>query len=500
MGAELELLGADAGTVGAQGLGGLCAEQTLAHYRGAAGVDTARSGGEFQVGRAELSTGQVELGGMHAALACGDGLAVQDGSVGRTNVQLPAAGDAAIGRQTGDDRGGGRGVDPCARTGGLHRGVALGRDKARIADAPLGAQAGLGMGVHRAAVAEATHGLDLRVAGGLDLPAVAEPAIVVQDDFTGTGTDKTAVAHAQAGFGADQKDFVGVHAAELAHVECKARGRSTACDGGGCAEGVGGDLVRPGGHTQVGGPDACIDLHGPRQNIGVVRAARVQPAAVDGDGALLHPVGVQTAAVQQRAAGGQGDATGVDEAAAVDLDPCRVGQDDFGALARYFRVPPQVRGVGAVDFVQDDAGTALGQPGVALDVATQLGLHAGAAVVEDGAVAVDVKLLVGIAAHTGRAGGLDVDQGNAVGRGEYGGALVAGGVGVGHDLRQRQRACQHCSKCGQCGSHQRGGCSAGFAGALGGLGHHHAHAPGGVEDDAVQILVHGLALKSCSSG
>ncbi|KGM19556.1 hypothetical protein JT24_11885 [Xylella fastidiosa] len=125
---------------------------------------------------------------------------------------------------------------------------------------------------------------------------------------------------------------------------------------------------------------------------------------------------------------------GVDDAAAVAGDAGGVGNDELGAGASHFHRAVQLGGGGAVDFVEDDFGGAGGQPGVALDGARQVGLGRGAGVVEDGALWGDVKLLVGVAGDARWAGGLDVDQGGAVGVGENGGALWAGGVGVSHHL------------------------------------------------------------------
>jgi hypothetical protein len=76
--------------------------------------------------------------------------------------------------------------------------------------------------------------------------------------------------------------------------------------------------------------------------------------------------------------------------------------------------------------------------------ATQLGLHIGAAVVQDGALGVDIKLAVDVAADPGGAGRLDVDPGDIVGRGDDLGLLVTGSNGIGPDLglgRHRREPC-----------------------------------------------------------
>ena len=100
---------------------------------------------------------------------------------------------------------------------------------------------------------------------------------------------------------------------------------------------------------------------------------------------------------------------GVDKSAAVTGDARRVGGDDLGRFAGDFNPAIEMTGVGAVDFVQDDAGTPIPQPRIALDPATELGGCVGAAVVQNGAISVDIELAVAVARDTSSTGGLDVD-------------------------------------------------------------------------------------------
>src|SRR5690606_6935719 len=98
----------------------------------------------------------------------------------------------------------------------------------------------------------------------------------------------------------------------------------------------------------------------------------VQAITQEADGAAAHPVTKQVAAVDDRCAGGQGGTIGIDETAAVATDACRVGNHDLGAAARYFDIAVEQAGVLAVDFVQDDFGSAACKVGVALHPAAEL--------------------------------------------------------------------------------------------------------------------------------
>ena len=99
-----------------------------------------------------------------------------------------------------------------------------------------------------------------------------------------------------------------------------------------------------------------------------------------------------------------------------------------------------------VDFVEDDARLARGQPRVALHPSAQLALHVRAAVVEHRPRRPDVKLLVGVATHARRAGGLNVHQRRSVGGAQDGGTLLARGGGVGDDLGLNKRCTQACER------------------------------------------------------
>ncbi|MDT4830155.1 hypothetical protein FQZ97_636050 [compost metagenome] len=258
-------------------------------------------------------------------------------------------------------------------------------------------------------------------------------------------------------------------------------------------------------------PDAGIRLHGTGYQVRVVGGAGVHAFALDLDGAAFHAVALQRPAVDDRLAGGEGGAVGVDEAAAVAGDAGRVGDDELRAVAGHFDIAPQLAGVAGVHLVQDDAGRALAQPRVALHPATQLCLRIGAGVVEDGALLVDVELLVGVARDAGGAGRLDVHQGHAVGGLQDRRALVAGRVRVGHDLgaghrddnglaeRERQGEAQGIER-DQEPAARGGGASGACAGSVAAcdLCHDLEQAQRPVENDAVEVLVHAITSLACA--
>ena len=116
------------------------------------------------------------------------------------------------------------------------------------------------------------------------------------------------------------------------------------------------------------------------------------------------------------------------------MNACRVGQNYFRTLARYFYIAIQMAGIAAVDLIQDHTCRTRCQPGVGAHPASLLCLHVGTAVVEHCPLSVHIKLAVGIAGNARRRGGLNVDHGHAIGCWQHCGALIARGFGVSNDL------------------------------------------------------------------
>jgi len=210
-------------------------------------------------------------------------------------------------------------------------------------------------------------------------------AIGIKLNIPTTGRQRTVKLHTHAGFGADQFDRAGVHAAQGAGVDCQLRLGTAVIGACGGVQRLCIHVIATGNHGELARVDLRVDLGRAGDDFEAVDVARVQALAVNGHRAAVDLVAFQlTGRIDDGFAGGQGGVGGVDEAAAVATDAVGVGDDDLGRLTRYFGVAAQLAGVAAVDFVEDDAGRAALEVGVADDVAAQLGVgHRAAGVVED---------------------------------------------------------------------------------------------------------------------
>ena len=146
----------------------------------------------------------------------------------------------------------------------------------------------------------------------------------------------------------------------------------------------------------------------------------------------------QVSAIEDRGAGGQGGAVGIDEAAAVAGNTGGVGNDDLGPVAGHFHGAAEQAGVAGVDLIENDARSAIAQIGIGLHPAAELGLHIAAGVIENRALLLHIELRVIVARDAGSAGRLDIDLGQPIGRRHNHRLLVLGCAGVGHDLAHRR--------------------------------------------------------------
>ena len=160
----------------------------------------------------------------------------------------------------------------------------------------------------------------------------------------------------------------------------------------------------------------------------------------------LDAVTIRITLIQYRCARGECDLGRVDKTAAVTGDTGRIGGDDLSRLAGDLDPAIEVTGIAAVDFIQDDACTARGQPRIALNPATELGWCVGAAVVENGAISSHIKLAVAVARDTGSAGSLNVDQRDTVAGLQNRGALIDRRGDVGSDLSGGTCQCEQNNK------------------------------------------------------
>ncbi len=268
-------------------------------------------------------------------------------------------------------------------------------------------------------------------------------AIGIKLNIPTTGRQRTVELHAHPGFGADQFDRAGVHAAQGAGVDCQFRLGAAIVGARGGFQALRVDVIAPGDHGQLARIDLRIDLGRAGDDFEAVDVARVQALAVNGHGTAVDLVVVQAAdGVDDGFAGGQGGVGGVDEAAAVATDAVGVGDDDLGRLPRHFGVAAQLAGAAAVDFVEDDAGRAALEVGVADDDPAQLGvLQRAAGVVEDHAVGADVVVLELVVRQATAVRCGDVHHRHAIARGADGGAGRADhdALGLGQQWLPEQR-------------------------------------------------------------
>ncbi len=180
-----------------------------------------------------------------------------------------------------------------------------------------------------------------------------QSAVGGDDYFADIGDDIAGVANAKAFISADQANCAGVHAAEGGDVQGNALRRVLAevCH---LVRAVG-DVIVAGGDSEIIGPDAGVDCHGPGDDIGIVGVSAVQSAAGDGDMAVVDLVtGEAAVGAELRFACGQDAAIGVDKAEAVDIDACRVGDDDVGARSGDFDIALKGARAGGIDFIDDE--------------------------------------------------------------------------------------------------------------------------------------------------
>ena len=368
-----------------------------------------------------------------------------------------------------------------------HLHIALAGDRAAVIQA-----AALGVDFH-----------SLSCSAAADGAAIGQHAIGRKLHLARACANSARIAYPDARFGSNQADLAGVHATQLADVQRELGSRShrrmrrlhiaatvLACRSS--------DSVVANDHTQFLGPDSGVDLRCARQDAGVVDQRSVQALAIDRDRATIHAISVQapTSAHLGRASRQNGPA-GIDEAAAIDIDAGRIGDNNLSTLARNLHIALDLAGIGTVDLIEDDARFSAGQPRVPLDPAALSGLHVGAAVVQNGARLVDVELGVGIAAHACSAGRLDIHDRNTVRRGQHRRALSARGSGVCHDLGMRHLAEQGAQGQIETDDAQQGlacygawSIAAVLALCTGHFSHCHVLATGLVEDDTVLLLVH----------
>ncbi|MDT4830680.1 hypothetical protein FQZ97_641540 [compost metagenome] len=302
-------------------------------------------------------------------------------------------------------------VDCLAATGQAH-GLSCGET---LVDGQVvaGFHRGVAAGVGRAGQLGALR-VDPQVAGRNRLRQ-GHLAVGVDADIAGAGPHVAGQPHSDPGLGAQQTDGSGVHAAQGGAVD--GQGRRGAAIGGarGGGQALGLHVVAAGDDVQVAGMEFGVDPSAAGNQLELVDIAGIQAVTFDGDVTAIHLEAAEPPAFQHRLAGGHGHPRGVDEAAAVAGEAMGVGHYDPRRLAGDFGIAGQQAAVAAGDFVEDGAGGATLEVGVAEDQAAKLGgLGPLRGVVEDQPLRADVvfaEAVVGQAVAIGRG---DVDHRHAV--------------------------------------------------------------------------------------
>ena len=162
----------------------------------------------------------------------------------------------------------------------LQMDIGLRGDYAVVVETAAGAHLQRLPGVELAVVVNIVAVGDADIAAGAGAAGQRELAAAVNLDIAGLGRNVAQAAHADAGFGADQADLVGIHAAQLCEV-----------DGDGQLRALAGDHLHPeiGVVDQVGtaddieliGPEFAIDLHAARNQINLINRCGVHAADAD---------------------------------------------------------------------------------------------------------------------------------------------------------------------------------------------------------------------------
>ena len=197
----------------------------------------------------------------------------------------------------------------------------------------------------------------------------------VEPEVVDAGCRVAQHAHAYAGFGCDDANAAGIHAAQRGRVDCmNGRGaircRAASDFAAGIAPGViaGNDADAAAGC----GVDLAVDNQRAGDDVEDLLRAGVQATAIDQHVAARHIEAVDAAVGSEvRHAGGQRCAVGIDKAAAAAGDAIRVGDDHVGLAAQHFGEAGQGAAVARHHFVEDDARFP-GEVRVAIDCARKL--------------------------------------------------------------------------------------------------------------------------------
>ncbi|CAH0440311.1 hypothetical protein LMG9673_01099 [Ralstonia pseudosolanacearum] len=253
---------------------------TVGGYGRASARHVARGRQRDRATRVDAAIAGVDAAGVHADILARQQAAAIAHGARRIERDAAGLGHATVGVDARADGAGVRDLRP------RDRHVAAGNHAARI-----GRAAGDGHIARRAdrpLVGDVRRGHrqiggTLHAAGGRD----GDVAIGRQVQAPGQRGQVAADVDAEAALGADQPGrATAEHAAQLPDIDGHLRCRPRACNRRGRDAAIV-DAVGAGHRVEPLGPHGAIDGHGARQQV-ELRAARIEPRAVDGDLALLH--------------------------------------------------------------------------------------------------------------------------------------------------------------------------------------------------------------------
>ena len=267
-----------------------------------------------------------------------------------------------------------------------------------------------------------------------DITAVLNAPVGGYRDAARLRADIPGVAHADAAFGADHANFTRVHPTEAGDIQRHLRASRRVVAGFSDVLMFRIHLVTPGSHIQLVRPHSGVDLNRAGNNVGVIGAGAVQPPAVNADFAALNVIAGQLAVIHLRLPGGQRAAVGVNKAAAVTGNACRVGNHHLRFFPGHFHVTIEAARIAGVHFVEDNPGFAFAQPRVARHHAAQLRLDVFMRVIKNHALLVNVELAVFVMRDACGGRRLNIDLRRTVSAVDDGGLLICRCAAVCHHV------------------------------------------------------------------
>ena len=145
-------------------------------------------------------------------------------------------------------------------------------------------------------------------------------------------------------------------------------------------------------HTHIFTPHRPINLNRAAQYLRVIGIAGIQTVSGDYNIALPYLKAAKVSCLILRLACSQSGTGSIDKSPSVHLNSRRVCNHHFGTSTTHLNISAQQRGISRIDLIHNDTGLTTCKPGVALYPAAQLCLYVSAAVVQNGAMVVNIEM------------------------------------------------------------------------------------------------------------